>query len=499
MLGPGAFALRLDRSAFIASANERYAVHTTEIPMFRLQDKLLKLARPAALAALAGVRHADACAQAQEQAQQAKPEDSAVQTAPAEETWNLHAQGTYIWQLKPSFPAAYTGPESLLPQRETGYSFSGTAALGLRVWDGGELYFDPEVVQGKAFSGLHGLAGMSNGEQQKTSGTNPTFYRARLFLRQTWNLGGDPVKVDSDMNQLAGTVSSRRIVLTAGNFALNDIFDNNAYAHDARSQFMNWSLVDSGAYDFAADARGYTWGAAIEYIDGDWAIRYGRFLQPAESNGLPLDKRIFKHYGDQVELEHDHKWLGQDGKIRLLAFRNRANMGSFEDALADARNNGGAPDVARVRKESSKIGFGLNLEQGLAAGVGVFARASWNDGETETYSFSEIERAVSAGVTVSGQSWQRDDDAFGLAVIRNALGKAHRDYLAAGGVGAFIGDGRIDYHPEQIVESYYRFGLVNKSKFGLQLSFDFQHILNPAYNHARGPVNVGSIRLHGQY
>lgn len=456
--------------------------------MFRLQDKLLMLA-------LAGLPLADACAQAQEAAQQARPEPTASQPAPAEESWNIHAQSTYIWQLKPSFPAAYTGPNSLLPQRETGYSFSGTVALGLRAWDGGELYFDPEVVQGKAFSGLHGLGGTVNGELQKTAGTSPTFYRARLFLRQTWNLGGDPVKLDSDMNQLAGTVSSRRVVLTAGNFALNDIFDNNAWAHDARSQFMNGALVDNGAWDFAADARGYTWGAAIEYIDGAWALRYARVLQPAESNGLPLDKRIFKHYGDQVELEHDHTWLGQEGKIRVLAFRNRARMGSFDDALADAPNNGGVPDVARVRREHSKTGFGLNLEQNLAAGVGAFVRASWNDGETETYAFTEIERSVSAGITVGGQSWQREGDLFGLALVRNGLGKAHRDYLAAGGLGAFIGDGRIDYHPEQTVESYYRFALGH----GIELSFDFQHILNPAYNHARGPVNVGLIRLHGQY
>jgi carbohydrate-selective porin OprB len=180
-------------------------------------------------------------------------------------------------------------------------------------------------------------------------------------------------------------------------------------------------------------------------------------------------------------------------------FRNRARMGSFEDALADAARNGGVPDVARVRKERSKIGFGLNVEQGvdigLGAPVGVFARASWNDGETETYSFTEIERAVSAGATVSGQAWQRPDDTLGLAVIRNGLGKSHRDYLAAGGLGAFIGDGGIDYHPEQTVESQYRVELGH----GVQLAFDYQHILNPAYNHARGPVNVGLVRLHGEY
>lgn len=464
--------------------------------MFRLQHNLLKLARPAAftcVAALAGARHADALAQTQNLGADTRAD--APEAVQAPEAWNMHGQSTYIWQLKPSFPAAYTGPESLLPRRETAYSFSATLAFGWRAWDGGELYFDPEIVQGKALSGLHGLGGMTNGEQQKTSGVNPTFYRARLFLRQTWNLGGEQSKVESDMNQLAGTISNRRVVLTAGNFALNDIFDNNAYAHDARSQFMNWALLDAGAYDFAADARGYTWGAAIEYIDGDWAIRYGRFLQPAESNGLPLDRRIFKHYGDQVELEHGHQWLGQDGKIRLLAFRNRARMGAFRAALADAPDNGGVPDVARVRSERSKIGFGVNLEQGLAQDVGMFARASWNDGESETYSFTEIENALSAGVSIKGARWGRDDDNAGLALVRNGLSKDHRDYLAAGGVGAFIGDNRLDYRAEQILETFYRVGLGH----GLQASVDYQHIVNPAYNHARGPVDVGAIRLHGQF
>ena len=251
---------------------------------------------------------------------------------PQEETWNAHAQATYVWQLKPSFPASYSGPASLLPQRETGYSFSATAAFGLRPWAGAELYLDPELVQGKAFSNLHGLGGMSNGEQQKTSGPNPTLYRARLFLRQTWDLGGERQAVASDLNQLAGTVSSRRLVLTAGNLAVSDIFDNNAYAHDARSQFLNWALLAHGAWDFAADARGYSWGAALEYIDGPWALRGGRFLVPAESNGLALDKRIFRHYGDQLELERATAWLGQPGKLRLLVFRDRARMGEFGDA-----------------------------------------------------------------------------------------------------------------------------------------------------------------------
>jgi hypothetical protein len=412
---------------------------------------------------------------------------------PQQETWNAHAQATYVWQVKPSFPASYSGPASLLPQHETGYSFSATAAFGLRPWAGAELYFDPELVQGKAFSGLHGLGGMTNGEQQKTSGPNPTLYRARLFLRQRWDLGGERQAVEPDMNQLGGTVASRRVVLTVGNLAVSDIFDNNACAHDARSQFLNWALVAHGAWDFAADARGYSWGAALEYVDGAWAVRGGRFLLPAESNGLALDKRIFRHYGDQLEVERGTDWLGQPGKLRLLVFRDRARMGGFGDALAAAA--GGIPDLAQVRRERSKSGVGIGAEQALGEDAGLFARASWNDGRSETYAFAEIERSLSAGVTLRGAAWGRAGDTLGFALVRNGLSAAHRAYLATGGAGAFIGDGRLDYRPESIAEAYYRIPVAP----GAELSLDFQHIANPGYNRARGPVDVGSLRLHIAY
>jgi hypothetical protein len=413
----------------------------------------------------------------------------AAPCARADEAWNAHVQATYVWQAKPAFDAAYTGPASLVPWRETGYSFSATAAFGVRPWAGAELYFDPEVVQGKAMSGLHGFGGMTNGEEQKTSGTSPTFYRARLFLRQTWNLGGDSQPVASDMNQLAGTVASRRIVLTAGNLAVSDIFDANSQAHDARNQFLNWALVAHGAWDFAADARGYTWGAALEYYDGDWAVRAGRFMLPRDSNGLPLERNLFRHYGDQVELEHRHTWMDQPGAVRVLAFRDRARMGSFRDALAAAP--GEAPDVGAVRRERSKTGFGLGLDQAVTDSVAVFARASRNDGQSETYAFAEIERSLSVGATLQ----VRGADSLGIAVVRNGLSQAHRDYLAAGGIGAFIGDGRLDYHPEQIAETYYKIGLGRYAA----LSLDWQHVANPAYNGARGPVDVYGVRLHAQY
>jgi carbohydrate-selective porin OprB len=350
-------------------------------------------------------------------------------------------------------------------------------------------------VQGVPLSELRGLGGFPNGEQQKTSGPNPTLYRARLFLRQTWNHGGEKEAIESDANQLAGMVDKRRIVVTAGNLAVIDIFDNSSFAHDPRTQFLNWALLAHGAYDFAADARGYSWGAAIEYFYDDWAIRAGRFMQPAESNGLPLDTRIFTHYGDQIELEHAHTIGDQPGKLRFLAFRNKANMGGFRDALANAPNNGGVPDLSLVRKERVKYGFGINAEQNLTPDTGIFARASWNDGASETFAFTEIERSLSAGAVMKGRAWNRGDDTVGIAFVRNGLSSAHRDYLAAGGHGAFIGDGKLNYRPESIVEAYYS---VNVAKYAW-ITLDYQHIASPAYNADRGPVNVGSMRLHAQY
>jgi hypothetical protein len=421
-----------------------------------------------------------------------------AQDAPGDtkpEDFNIHLQSTYVRQRKNAFDAPYSGPRSLSPQAEMAYSFSATAAIGLRLWRGAELYFDPEVVQGVPLSGLVGLGGMTNGEQQKTSGPNPTFYRARLFLRQSVGLGGEKVAVESDMNQLAGPQDRRRIVVTAGNLSVTDLFDNNAYAHDPRTQFLNWALTTHGAYDFAADARGYTWGTAVEVFYDDWALRYGRFLQPEESNGLPLDTRFFVHYGDQVEIEHAHRIGERNGKLRFLAFRNRAPMGSFREALDLARAQGGVPDIEATRRDRTKIGYGVTLEQEVTEQVGVFARASWNDGQEETWAFTEIERSLSLGAAIKGAAWGRERDTVGVALVRNGLSGAHQAYLAAGGYGVFIGDGRLNYRPESIAEAYYSLGVGSHA----WVTLDLQHIRNPAYNADRGPVTVASVRLHASY
>jgi len=412
------------------------------------------------------------------------------------ENWNAKFQSTYVWQRKPSFSAAYSGPNSLSTDKERSYSFTATAFLGWRPWTGGELYFNPEAAQGVPLSRLTGLGGLTNGEMARTSGAEIKFYRARLFLRQTWGMGGEQEAVESGPNQLAGMVDKRRWVLTAGNLSVTDIFDANTYSHDPRTQFLNWAIMTHGSYDFAADARGYTWGAALEWYHDDWALRVGRFIQPKLPNQQQLDRDIFSHYGDQIELEHSHMLGGQPGTVRLLAFHNRTRMSRFQDALNFAASTGTTPDINAVRTDvQGKSGFGINIEQAVNDDVGLFLRASRADGKTETYAFTEIERSLSGGVLVKGRSWGRADDTLGVAFARNGLSSVHRRYLEAGGVGFFIGDGSLNYRPEMIYETFYNIKVAKAA----WLTFDWQYIRNPAYNADRGPVNVGSVRLHTEF
>lgn len=360
------------------------------------------------------------------------------------ESWNLKFQSTYVWQEKGPFAASYSGANSLSADKERSYSFTATVALGFRPWAGGEFYVDPEAAQGIPLSNLAGLGGFTNGEMARSSGPTLKIYRARAFLRQTWGDGGEQEAVESAANQLAGMVDKRRWVLTAGNLSVIDIFDANLYNHDPRTQFLNWSVMTHGAFDYAGDARGYSWGLALERYVDDWVIRAGRFVEPKEPNQQILDDRLFKHYGDQIELEHAHELGGQPGKVRLLAFRNRTKMSRYQDALDLAAKTGDAPDINAVRTgDQVKYGLGLNLEQTITPDIGLFARGSWADGATETYAFTEIDRSISAGTLIKGARWGRSQDSVGLAFARNGLSQAHRTYLAQGGYGFFIGDGAL--------------------------------------------------------
>ena len=414
-----------------------------------------------------------------------------------QETFNAKYQTTWVVSEHGAFNAPYSGANSLMPIHEKAYTWTVTAYLGFRPFANTEVYFNPEMIQSNQFSGLHGLGGFNNNENQKSGETTPTFYRARLFARQTFNLGGEKIRLESGPNQLAGAVDINRVVLTVGNISTPDIFDNNSYAHDARTQFLNWTFFTHIASDFAADARGYTWGAALEYYVNDWAFRVGQFTQPINSNGLYLEHSITRHPAQQFEIEHSYNLMGQPGKVRLSGFRNHARMGNFYDAVTLAQINGkDSPDVANVRRDQNKTGGGLNFEQGLTSDIGVFGRAGFNNGKTETYQFSEVDRSISGGVSVKGTLWGREKDTVGFAIAKNDISSSHRNYLAVGGLGAFIGDGQLpNYRSEKIFETYYNTVLNNH----ISLAIDYQRIANPAYNAERGSVNIYAIRLHAEY
>ncbi|HEY3351787.1 MAG TPA: carbohydrate porin [Polyangia bacterium] len=410
-----------------------------------------------------------------------------------DEDWNVNFQSTYVWQKHPGFPAPYDGPHSLVHTAESGYTLTATLMLGYRPWRGAEIFVNPEVIQSIELSHLHGLGGFTNAENQRNGSPVPSIYSARAFVRQTIGLGGASSPVEAGPNQFATQVTRRRLVITAGQLAIPDVFDNNAYAHDGRTQFMNWALFTHAASDFAADARGYTWGLALEYYRDDWAFRWGHFAQPKESNGLALDFELWEHFGENVEIQHDHRLWGRAGKLRLMGFCNYARMGRFDDAVAYASLHGGPPDFAPVRRNQAKLGFGLGLEQALGRDLGLFGRFSWNDGRTETYAFTEVDQSVSAGLALRGRRWYRPLDTFGVAGVQNGISDGRRAFLAAGGLGPFLGDGQLPrYAPERILEAYYALAALK----GLWATGGYQLIGNPGYNAERGPVSVFSVRLH---
>lgn len=410
-------------------------------------------------------------------------------------------QLTYNWQAHGAFHGG-TPPNpvnTLSPSRDRMYTFSTTAHWGFRPWQGGELYFNPELTSGVPFAGnLVGLGGFTNGEITRAAGTTPKVYRQRLFVRQTWNQGGGSEKVEADFNQMAGTVDKNRFVLTVGNFSTLDVFDDNAYAKDPRTQFMNWGNWTYAAYDYAADARGFGWGFAGEWYQGDWVLRFGRMTGPKVPNGLQVDFQIAKHYGDQVELEHSHVLGDRPGKARILAWRNRANLASFNDATAYLLANPGTDPqtIFKVRNgEKTKSGLGVNLEQEISQSVGLFLRAMKTDGRTETYAFTEVDDSLSAGMLIKGARWGRAEDTVGLSWMRNSLSQDRRKFLEAGGISFFIGDGSLSYKPESIFEGFYSLHVYKNT----WLTTDYQRISNPAYNASRGPVNVLALRLHTEF
>ena len=415
-----------------------------------------------------------------------------VQSAPpaAGRTWSLHFQATSIGQQHGWFPSLYEGVNSLPSHPEHRVSVTGTIFLNFRLNQHWDFVVDPEIAGGKGFGAVTGIAGFTNGEIPRVASATPTLYLARGYVRYTIPIGGQVEHVESGPNQAAGVAPVSRFSSITGKFAVTDFLDNNSYSHDPRTQFMNWSLMYNGAWDYPADVRGYTIGTLQELAMRNWAFRAANVLEPTVANGPTLDTRIGRNRGLAVESERRYSILGRHGAIRLLAFQNKEHAGTYREAL---HRSSVAPTLDVTRRDGvEKYGFGLNLEQQLSENAGMFGRYGWNDGKTESWAFTEIDRSLSGGISLKGARWGRHNDTAGLAAVRNYLSGDHRAFLAAGGYGFIIGDGRLNYRPEQIVECYYAVPL----KAGWTVTGDFQRIANPAYNRDRGPVSVETIRLH---
>jgi high affinity Mn2+ porin len=400
-----------------------------------------------------------------------------------------------VYQYHPHYGAAFNGPNSLNPGGMGRETFDATLFAGIRPWQGVEFYVDPELDQGFGLSNTLGVAGFPSGEAYKVGRRNPYYETPRAFGRFTIGLSGAAEKIDDGPNQIAGTRLSNNIVITAGKFGVTDIFDNNRYAHDPRADFLNWSIVDSGAYDYAANAWGYTYGAAAEWNQNWWTIRAGIFALSRVPNEVDLDSS-FGQYEFVTEIEERHTLFDHPGKVKLLFFNNRGRMANYNDATRLGQQTGTAPDVSLVRHDSSKPGVGLNIEQQFTDDLGGFLRASLNDGHKESYEFTEINRSLVLGLALSGNRWHRDDDTIGLAGVVNDISKDARNYLAAGGLGILIGDGALPQAGfEKILELYYKAAIVD----GFAATVDYQHIENPAYNAVRGPVDIFGFRLHAEF
>jgi high affinity Mn2+ porin len=410
-------------------------------------------------------------------------------------SWNVHGQLTFTEQGYPAFRSPYQGPNSLTGANQIQNTATTTAYLGYRPWDGTEIYVNPELMQGFGLDDTLGVAGFPNGEAQKSNFPMPRIDIARVFVRQTFGLGGEQETIEDGPNQLAGKQDISRITVTAGRFAVLDIFDGNTYSHDPRVDFLNWNMYCCGSYDVTMDKIGYTWGAAAELNQKSWAIRAGYFLVPVVSNVNSYDTLIPAH-GEYIgELELRYSLFSQPGKMRLMGWANIANMGSYADALAMPVTTPNYPDITQTRRVRTNYGFVINLEQAITSELGIFSRASWSPGLVEIIGWTDCDESLSFGAVLRGNAWGRPEDKIGVAGMIEGLSPLARAYFAAGGLGILIGDGQLNYRPEQILEAYYAYSL-NK---WATLTFDYQFIANPGYNADRGPVSIFSGRLHAQF
>ncbi|HTZ74218.1 MAG TPA: carbohydrate porin [Candidatus Aquilonibacter sp.] len=411
--------------------------------------------------------------------------------------WWVSGQGNIVFQWHPSFPAAYSGPNSLRNKAESATSKVYTLYLGYELTSTTEVFLDMESAGGHGVSDALGLAGATNLDVVRNPDLSQDPYVARLMIRQIIPLSSERVEADRDELDLATSLPAQRIELRAGKFSVVDFVDVNSWGSDSHLQFLNWTVDNNGAYDYAANTRGYTDGALVEYDDHWFAARFVEALMPKVANGIYLDADIARSRAANLEFEAHGSFIAhRAGAVRLLSYLNTADMGNYEQANRDYEQSDGeesVPNIVATRRQGRhKYGFGLNVEQAVNSSVGVFGRLGWSDGRNESFAYSEVDRTGEIGGFFKGSGWRRDNDRAGVVFVANGIVAAHQEYLALGGLGFLLGDGGLTYGPEKIEEAFYTTHMWR----GLFASFDLQHINNPGYNKARGPVIVPGLRFH---
>jgi high affinity Mn2+ porin len=408
-----------------------------------------------------------------------------------ESNWNFHFQQTIVTQYHPTFNSPYAGDYSLRPKEPAQTSLTSTFFFGAKLWSGAVIYFNPEIAGGTGLSQARGIASFTNGETFRIGNPKPQIYVARAYLRQIIPLSGQSSYQADNANQFGGYLPHSYIAISLGKFSLSDFYDNNSYSHNPRNQFLNWALISNGAWDYPANTRGYTYALVIEYVKHDWTLRLSDALVPTYANGPNLNFDLGQNHSYTAEIQKTYSLQNRNGSFRMLGFYTKTKMGNYN--LATSTDND-KPDITATRKPGrTKYGAGINWEQEIAYNTGVFFRASWNDGQNETWAFTEIDRSASGGIVFNGALWNRKEDVFGVGLISNGISKPHRNYLKAGGYGFMIGDGYLNYGQERIAEVYYAFKVPN---YPLSISPDFQYVIHPGYNKDRGPVAVIGGRAH---
>ncbi len=420
----------------------------------------------------------------------ANPNDStALKSAP--QRFSFHAQTTVITQYKPKFAAQYSGTNSLQPNEETQTSITSSLFATARLWKNANFIFNPEIAGGSGLSSALGVASSTNGETFRVGTADPKLYFARIAFRQLFSLDKKYTTQSNGVNQLAGEVPEKYVSITIGKISLCDYFDVNSFSHDPRKQFISWGLMNNGAFDYAANTRGYTPSFMIERVSEKNEWRYAFSMVPTTANGSDMNSQIQKANSETIEFAHHFQWKQKAGAIRLMSFLTTTDLGNYNQAVAQNTIN---PNITSTEIYGrTKYGFFVNAEQWLTSSVGVFLRAGWNDGQNETWHFTEIDQSLSGGISGNGKKWNRNDDTWGAAIAISGISKAHQNYLKAGGKGFMLGDGNLNYGLENVFETYYSYSLMSNYLF---LSVFYQLVVNPGYNTVRGPVNVFSVRFH---